>query len=54
MVEKLNKLEQVAAHLGTMLPSLFETLSFVALPVILELRLTGLGLVDVGEFRLIK
>ncbi len=54
VVEKLNKLEQVAARLGTTLPSPFSTLSFVALPVIPELRLTDLGLVDVNEFRLIK
>ncbi len=54
VVEKLNKLEQVAANLGTRLPSPFSTLSFVALPVIPELRLTDLGLVDVNEFRLIK
>jgi len=54
VVDKLGKLEQVAARLGTILPSPFSTLSFVALPVIPELRLTDLGLVDVGEFRLIK
>jgi len=54
VVEKLDKLEQVAARLGTTLPSPFSTLSFLALPVIPELRLTDLGLVDVGEFRLIK
>ncbi|MFC1919148.1 adenine deaminase C-terminal domain-containing protein, partial [Chloroflexota bacterium] len=54
VVEKLNKLEQVATKLGTGLSSPFSTLSFVALPVIPELRLTDLGLVDVGEFRLIK
>ncbi|MFC2057194.1 adenine deaminase [Chloroflexota bacterium] len=54
VVNKLEKLEQVAAHLGTVLPSPFSTLSFVALPVIPELRLTDLGLVDVAEFKLIK
>ncbi len=54
VVNKLERLEQVAAHLGTALPSPFSTLSFVALPVIPELRLTDLGLVDVGEFKLIK
>jgi len=52
--EKLSQLEQVASRLGTQLTSPFSTLSFVALPVIPELRLTDLGLVDVGEFRLIK
>ena len=54
VAEKLSKLEQVAARLGTTLPSPFSTLSFVALPVIPELRLTDLGLVDVGEFKLVK
>lgn len=54
VVEKLNKLEQVATHLGTTLPSPFSTLSFVALPVIPEIRLSDLGLVDVNEFKLIK
>ncbi len=54
VVEKVNELEQVAARLGTTLPSPFSTLSFVALPVIPELRLTDLGLVDVSEFKLIR
>ncbi|MBM2825340.1 MAG: ade [Dehalococcoidales bacterium] len=54
VAEKINKLDQVATHLGTKLPSPFSTLSFVALPVIPELRLTDLGLVDVGQFRLVK
>ncbi|MFC1985757.1 adenine deaminase [Chloroflexota bacterium] len=53
VVDKLKKLEQVVAHLGTALPSPFSTLSFLALPVIPELRLTDLGLVDVNEFKLI-
>ncbi|MFC2041051.1 adenine deaminase [Chloroflexota bacterium] len=54
VVDKLKKLEQVAARLGAVLTSPFSTLSFLALPVIPELRLTDLGLVDVNEFRLIK
>jgi len=54
VVDKLERLEKVAADLGTTLPSPFSTLSFLALPVIPELRLTDLGLVDVNEFRLIK
>ncbi len=54
VVDKLKKLEQVAARLGTTLPSPFSTLSFLALPVIPELRLTDLGMVDVNEFRLIR
>ena len=54
VVSKLEKLEQLAAELGTTLSSPFATLSFLALPVIPELRLTDLGLVDVNEFRVIK
>jgi adenine deaminase len=54
VVEKLGKLERTAAGLGTTLTSPFSTLSFVALAVIPELRLTDLGLVDVTEFKLIK
>jgi adenine deaminase len=54
VVDKLEKLEQIARDLGTTLKSPFSTLSFLALPVIPELRLTDLGLVDVNAFRLIK
>ncbi len=54
VVSRLERLEQLAKDLGTMLPSPFSTLSFLALPVIPELRLTDLGLVDVNEFRLIR
>ena len=51
--ECLSKLEEEARSLGTALPSPFALLSFLALPVIPELRLTDLGLVDVKEFKLI-
>jgi len=54
VVDKLRKLEHVAAQMGTRLPSPFSVLSFLALPVIPELRLTDLGLVDVNEFKLVK
>ncbi len=53
VVNKLEKLQQIAVELGTTLPSPLSTLSFMALPVIPELRLTDLGLVDVNEFRLV-
>ena len=53
VVTKLEKLEQLAKDLGATLPSPFATLSFLALPVIPELRLTDLGLVDVNAFKLI-
>ncbi len=54
VVSKLERLEQTARDLGSKLPSPFSTLSFLALPVIPELRLTDVGLVDVNEFALIK
>jgi adenine deaminase len=54
VVGELEKLEQVARELGATLPAPFAALSFLALPVIPELRLTDLGLVDVNEFKLIK
>ena len=54
VVDRLDRVERAVADLGTKLPSPFSTLSFLALPVIPELRLTDLGLVDVNEFRLIK
>ncbi|MDI6814686.1 MAG: adenine deaminase [Dehalococcoidales bacterium] len=54
VVAKLEKLERLAKDLGTTLPSPFSTLSFLALPVIPELRLTDLGLVDVNQFKVIR
>ncbi len=46
--------EKTAAGLGKLPPAPFAILSFLALPVIPELRLTDLGLVDVTQFKLIK
>jgi len=46
--------EKAAASLGNLPPAPFAILSFLALPVIPELRLTDLGLVDVVEFKLLK
>jgi adenine deaminase len=48
------KIQEAAVSLGNLPPSPFAILSFLALPVIPELRLTDLGLVDVNEFKLIK
>jgi adenine deaminase len=50
---KLEDLQKAATNMGTKLTSPFATLSFLALPVIPELRLTDRGLVDVTEFRLL-
>jgi adenine deaminase len=46
--------EKTAASLGKLPPAPFAILSFLALPVIPELRLTDLGLVDVSEFKLLE
>ncbi len=54
VVRKLEELESLASRLGCALTSPFATLSFLALPVIPELKLTDLGLVDVLEFKLLK
>ncbi len=51
---QFDKLEEAAAGLGNLPPAPFSILSFLALPVIPELRLTDLGLVDVTAFKLIK
>jgi adenine deaminase len=54
VVNRLGKLDRAATELGNRLPSPFATLSFLALPVIPELKLTDLGLVDVAAFKLIS
>lgn len=46
VVTKLEGLDKTAAELGASLPSPFATLSFLALPVIPEIRLTDRGLVE--------
>jgi adenine deaminase len=51
---KVEELEKCARKLGSGLPAAFAALSFLALPVIPELRLTDLGLVDVNAFKLIS
>ncbi len=51
---KLEGLEKEAHNLGCTLAAPFATLSFLALPVIPELRLTDKGLVDVLKFKLVS
>ncbi len=46
--ELMQAVDRAAAALGVTMPAPFMTLSFLGLPVIPELRLTDLGLVDVG------
>jgi len=53
VVYKLERLQKLSKMLGNTLPAPFAALSFLALPVIPELRLTDLGLVDVGQFKII-
>ena len=54
VVAQFEEVEKAAAKLGNLPPAPFAILSFLALPVIPELRLTDLGLVDVNEFKLIE
>ena len=54
VVSQHENVEEAAATLGNLPPALFSILSFLALPVIPELRLTDLGLVDVAQSKLIK
>jgi len=51
---QFEELEKVAAQLGKLPPAAFALLSFIALPVIPELRLTDMGIVDVVQFKLLK
>ncbi|MFC1919439.1 adenine deaminase [Chloroflexota bacterium] len=54
VVEGYRKVQEAALGLGTIVQAPFSVLSFMALPVIPELKLTDLGLVDVCEFRLLE
>ncbi|MBI4311491.1 MAG: adenine deaminase [Chloroflexi bacterium] len=54
VVAAIEALEEAAKALGCTLPSPFSTLSFMALPVVPELKLTDMGLVDVKRMRLVK
>jgi adenine deaminase len=47
------ELHAAAREIGCLLPAPFMTLSFLALPVIPELKITDLGLVDVNSFELV-
>lgn len=54
VVDKFEGLKKAAADLGAALDDPFATLSFLALPVIPELRLTDKGLVDVAQFKVLE
>jgi len=51
--ETYDALKNVAGSLGTPLDNIFMTLSFLALPVIPELKITNRGIVDVAAFNLV-
>jgi len=53
VAESMDELLRSAASLGCSVPEPFMILSFLALPVIPELRLTDLGLVDVNRFEVV-
>jgi adenine deaminase len=53
VAERLEQLEQQVRALGCTMPSPFSALSFVALPVIPELKISDRGLVDVMASRLL-
>jgi adenine deaminase len=49
----LNRLHETIRHMGCMLEDPFMALSFLALPVIPELKITDKGLVDVTQFKIV-
>jgi adenine deaminase len=53
VAERLERLISITGEMGSELLSPFATLSFLSLPVIPEIRLTDLGLVDVLKNRLV-
>ena len=50
---RTQRIEKAAEEVGTVMPSPFAAMSFLALSVIPELKLTDRGLVDVGRFELV-
>lgn len=54
VVSKYEKLQKAAKQLGSKISDPFLQLSFLALPVIPELKLTDKGLVDVKTFRMVS
>ena len=54
VVQRMEVLEQAARDLGCTAPSPYSILSFLALPVIPELKLTDMGLVDVMKGELLR
>ncbi len=53
VVSQMERIKRTARNLGCPLPDPFLALSFLALPVIPQLKITDKGLVDVAQFRII-
>jgi adenine deaminase len=53
LVKQLKSMKKAASKLGCVLEEPFMVLSFLALPVIPELKLTDKGLVDVNKFEIV-
>ena len=53
VVAKLSRLGEASRSLGCPLKDPFMALSFLALPVIPEIRLTDLGIIDVSRFEVV-
>jgi len=53
VAKETEKLHAASAELGCRVPDPFMTMGFLALPVIPELKLTDMGLVDVGRFEVV-
>jgi adenine deaminase len=51
--EQMDQLIKVSQNLGSTLKDPYMTLSFLALPVIPELKLTDMGLIDVNQFAVV-
>ncbi|UCE56356.1 MAG: adenine deaminase [Desulfobacterales bacterium] len=51
--EQMDRLIAVSHELGSTLNDPFMTLSFLALPVIPELKITDIGLIDVNQFKVV-
>ncbi len=54
VANKLEELHRAAKEIGCILPEPFMTISFLALPVIPELKITDCGLVDVNAFSIVE
>ena len=54
VLERLSKIDQAVRSLGIEIEYPFSILSFLALPVIPELKLTDKGLVDVKQFKIVE